>query len=197
MAESSARNASGFDPFSAAEIAAALRAVHTESLAYWSAMSDAEFLSPIGDAWSPADNVRHLTKSMRAVAQGLRTPRVMLWFAFRTHAGPSRRYAEIRDTYRARLAKGADAGKFGPGQRTSGNDGQAEREKIMRYHASAVEELAALTRGWSERALDKRQLPHPLLGKLSVREMLLFTVYHNRHHVDVVRRRRGEAVTDD
>jgi hypothetical protein len=35
-------------------------------------------------------------------------------------------------------------------------------------------------------------LPHPLLGKLTVREMLFFTLYHQRHHVAVVERRIAE-----
>jgi hypothetical protein len=34
-------------------------------------------------------------------------------------------------------------------------------------------------------------MPHPLLGKLTVREMLLFTLYHNLHHVQNVARRKG------
>ena len=46
---------------------------------------------------------------------------------------------------------------------------------------------------WSEEKLDALQLPHPLLGNLTVREMLLFTLYHQRHHIDVVRRRLSEA----
>ena len=36
---------------------------------------------------------------------------------------------------------------------------------------------------WSEKDLDKYKLPHPLLGKLTVREMLFFTIYHNEHHL--------------
>ena len=35
----------------------------------------------------------------------------------------------------------------------------------------------------SQADLDRYRLPHPLLGKLTVREMLFFTVYHNYHHV--------------
>jgi uncharacterized damage-inducible protein DinB len=35
---------------------------------------------------------------------------------------------------------------------------------------------------WSEKELDKRQLPHPLMGKLTLREMLFFTHYHTLHH---------------
>jgi hypothetical protein len=43
--------------------------------------------------------------------------------------------------------------------------------------------------GWSERQLDRIRLPHPVLGKLSVREMLFFTLYHNQHHIEAVKRR--------
>jgi uncharacterized damage-inducible protein DinB len=63
----------------------------------------------------------------------------------------------------------------------------------MEYHAAAVQELVRAAGRWSERALDARQLPHPLLGKLTVREMLFFTLYHNRHHVDVVKRRMAST----
>jgi hypothetical protein len=36
---------------------------------------------------------------------------------------------------------------------------------------------------WSEDDLDNHRLPHPLLGKLTVREMLFFTLYHIQHHM--------------
>jgi hypothetical protein len=39
--------------------------------------------------------------------------------------------------------------------------------------------------------LDRLRLPHPGLGLLTVREMLLFTLYHNTHHVLGVERRRS------
>lgn len=43
--------------------------------------------------------------------------------------------------------------------------------------------------GWSERDLDRIRMPHPILGMLTTREMLFFTLYHNRHHVEAARRR--------
>ncbi len=35
---------------------------------------------------------------------------------------------------------------------------------------------------FSEAQLDALILPHPLLGKLTLREMLYFTIYHVQHH---------------
>lgn len=179
-------------PVTGPGIRAALEELHAESVRYWSAMGTAVFLAPLGDAWSPAENVRHLTKSMRAVTQGLRVPRIVLLLRFGRPGHPSRSYETMRETYRARLAQGADAGRFGPGARPAGTvraDPEAERVQIMAYHATAVRGLLDAIQPWPERALDRRQLPHPLLGNLTVREMLLFTLYHNRHHVDGVRRR--------
>lgn len=170
-------------------ISASLVALHDESVRYWSSLGTATFLARIGDAWSPAENVRHLTKSMRAMTRGMRLPRLLLLLAFRRSARGSRSYEEVREAYRARLALGASAGRFGPGGRDEGLDPEAERATIMAYHAQAVTGLCAAVRRWPERALDSRRLPHPLLGPLTVREMLLFTLYHNRHHLEGVQRR--------
>jgi len=35
---------------------------------------------------------------------------------------------------------------------------------------------------YSEQDLDELILPHPLLGKLTLREMMYFTMYHVLHH---------------
>jgi hypothetical protein len=171
------------------EIATALRALHAESVLYWKSFPTDRFLAPIGDAWSPAENVRHLTKSIRAVNVGLRLPRWVLWFAFRRPSRPSRNYTEMRDIYLARLAEGVTAGRFSPDARPAPTDPESERRRIMEYHRIAIEELVTRLLAWPDHALDRRNLPHPALGTLTVREMLYFTLYHNRHHVDVVKKR--------
>lgn len=181
------------DPQTGSEIRAALGEVHRSSVRFWAEMTTDTFMARIGDAWSPAENVRHLTKSMRAVTKGLRMPRLVLLLAFGRATRPSRRYAEVRETYRARLAQGADAGRFAPEDRPTPPNANAERARIVQYHATALAEMDAAITRWPEGALDRRRLPHPLLGPLTVREMLLFTVYHNQHHVENVRRHLREA----
>lgn len=167
----------------------ALHALHAESVAYWASFGTTEFLAALGEAWSPAENVRHLTKSMRAVTRGLQLPTFVVRLSFGGAAGESRSYAEIRDLYRRALTPGVTAGGFAPDPREAPTDPAAERARIMEYHATAVREFGASLDRWSERQLDRCRLPHPLLGPLTVREMLFFTLYHNRHHVDGVKRR--------
>ncbi|WP_145979260.1 DinB family protein [Gemmatimonas phototrophica] len=180
---------------SGSDIRTALHALHRESVAYWDALNTATFLAPIGTAWSPAENVRHLTKSMRAVTQGLQLPRVVLLVAFGRATAPSRPYAAVREVYRARLAQGASAGRFAPRPHAAPSNPEDARARTMAAHAAAVASLCDAVERWPERALDARRLPHPLLGRLTVREMLFFTLYHNRHHLENVQRRFASIQT--
>ena len=43
-------------------------------------------------------------------------------------------------------------------------------------------QLLKKVENWKESDLDKYVLPHPLLGKISLREMLYFTDFHILHH---------------
>ncbi len=76
------------------------------------------------------------------------------------------------------------------GSRSGWRSRRATRRQVLGSWREAVSGLAAKVPGWSEHALDLYRLPHPLLGKLTVREMLLFTVYHNAHHLEQVASRR-------
>jgi len=62
------------EPFGGVEIVRELRALHERSRELWSGFSTTEFFFPLGDAWSPADNIRHLLKSNRPVLPALSTP---------------------------------------------------------------------------------------------------------------------------
>jgi hypothetical protein len=175
------------------EIAASLRQLHTDSLRYWGEFDTDEFFRPLGTAWSPAQNVRHLTKSIRPVAKALRMPRLVLWVLFGRARTPSGSYEQVVERYHELLAGGADAGRFAPSDRPLPADLAAAREQVMAEHQRVHADLLSAIARWSEPPLDRCRMPHPLLGKLTVREMLFFTLYHNLHHVQVAERRRAEA----
>jgi hypothetical protein len=166
------------------EILTRLDALDAEARAYWSAFGDAEFFAPIGEAWSPAENVRHLSKSIRPVTKALGMLRVVLRVLFGAPRRPSLSYDALVAKYRAALAAGGEAGRFAPSQSAS-----RDRETILRHYAEANKALRGAIERWPDRALDRYQVPHPLLGKLTVREMLMFTLYHQGHHMDGVKRR--------
>lgn len=174
------------NPQSREQIISELHAVREESAAYWQSLPTDRFLSSIGEAWSPAENVRHLTKSMRALTVGLRLPRWVLALRFGSAKTPSRSFDTLHDTYHTRLALGASAGRFAPSARRASANTEAQRREIMAQHTQALGAFCDAAAPWPEAALDRRVLPHPLLGRLTVREMLLFTLIHNRHHLTLV-----------
>ncbi len=156
---------------------------------FWGGLDPEIFVASIGAAWSPADNVRHLSKSTKPVVQALRLPRIVPTLMFGRATKPSRSYAEIVQAYRAALAGGGTAGRFAPsGPLVYADAADYQRESVARW-SGVVSKLARAVAGWSENALDASHLPHPLLGKLTVREMLYFTLYHHEHHANTVKRR--------
>lgn len=177
------------EPLSGAEIARELRALHARSQDFWKSFSTVEFFRPLGDAWSPADNVRHLLKSNRPVLRAISTPKILLAIRFGAGLRPSRTYAEVREKYFSRLAEGVTAGRFTPRPLEGTEQTEEQRNELLAEMDQVSERLTNAISGWQEWQLDRLALPHPALGRLTVREMLFFTLYHNLHHVRNVERR--------
>ena len=179
------------EPFAGAEIVRELRALHARSREFWDGFSTTEFFFPLGNAWSPADNVRHLLKSNRPVLRALRTPKALLLVRFGAGLRPSQTYSEVRERYLARLAAGVTAGRFAPRPLGSSDQTGEQRGSLMAALDQTSADLTGAVADWREWQLDRFRLPHPALGRLTVREMLFFTLYHNLHHVRNVARRSG------
>jgi hypothetical protein len=170
------------------QILAAFQEQETASLAYWNAFDTEAFFRPIGSSWSPADTVRHLNKSTRPVMKALAMPKLLLRFLFGKPRRASMTYDEFRARYLGALAEGGKAGRFSPSERTVA-DAETWRREIMSDFSRIGADLRKNIARWRDGKLDRLQLPHPLLGKLTVREMLFFTLYHQRHHIGVVEKR--------
>ena len=183
------------EPYSGPDLAAALRRLDGAGDAFIRSMRGGEFFAPQGAAWSPAEHVRHLAKSARPVARALAAPRIVLAFRFGLHRGRSPSFADLRARYLAALAAGAQAGRFAPSAKAAPADPEAGRDEILGEWHAANRSLERAVGRWSERSLDRYRLPHPVLGRLTVREMLAFTVYHTAHHLRRIAERRGAAVT--
>lgn len=172
------------------EILRKLDAVESESATYWGGFATPAFFARLGEAWSPAETVRHLVKSIRPVAKALKVPRILLRLKFGRPDHASVPWDVLVERYRGLLAAGGNAGRFAPSAREE-RDLESRRAEILAQHAEANRALRAAIGRWSEAALDRYQLPHPLLGNLTIREMLSFTLYNQLHHIGVVERRRN------
>jgi hypothetical protein len=176
-------------PQSLSEVSQTLTRLVTEGTAFLATMPDLSFFAPQGPAWSPAGHVRHLQMSSAPLVMALKLPQFMLRLRFGSHSGPSRNFAQLRDAYLAHLTAGADAGKFTPEPERPQANPTDRRHEIMNSWTAVTVELTNAMTGWKDDEPDRHQLPHPILGTLTVREMLFFTVYHTAHHLRRVRER--------
>ena len=142
-------------------------------------LSEDQFNRQPNGKWSVADTVQHLFLSTRPVARLLTGPREILR-QWGLPDGPSRSYDEIADVYQRTLATGIKA----PVALSPRPDDMAVgRTIIVGRFDDVYESLATTADGWSANDLDAYVIPHPALGKLTVREMLDFTAIHTWHHL--------------
>lgn len=152
-------------------------------------MSDERFFSPAGKSeWSPAQHVDHLIRSSGAVDKALSYPRFILKiFGAPNRAGKT--YDELKKRYREKLGAGGKAsGRYIPASAS-----KIDRNKARAKYQKISERLMLKASSIDEPELDHYLLPHPLLGKLTLREMLFFTIYHTYHHMDIINNSRGEV----
>ncbi|MEO1084546.1 MAG: DinB family protein [Acidobacteriota bacterium] len=153
---------------------------------------DEAFFEPQGDHWAPSGHIRHLSKSIRPLAKAMGLPKLMLRLRFGTSKNGSRDFEAVRTQYQEALASGvAQAGGYGPSSATPDLTPAEWRAQIMGHFRTAGQQLDTAIGGWSERQLDTLRLEHPILGPMTVRELLYFTLYHNAHHARRIHERAG------
>lgn len=154
-----------------------------------------QFFASQGQAWSPAGHLRHLIKSTRPLVRAMKLPKLLLGLLFGRSMAGSRSFEQVRDMYLAAIDEGLQAGRFAPSKAPPRVLGEDERTKILEEWDATGEAFLHVLGRWSESNLDSHRLPHPGMGKLTVREMLYFTLYHDAHHARRVVERSGAAAT--
>lgn len=159
---------------------------NTEAFTHFvAAQSENQFVNTPSGKWSVGQNLEHLIRSLAPVNQALLLPGFILRLLFGTPNRKPRTYQELVDRYNQKLAAGGRAsGRFVPPS-IVWND---RDKKIAALHRERDKMIARLS-SWSESKLDTYLLPHPLLGKLTLREMLFFSVYHIEHHFIILKSR--------
>jgi hypothetical protein len=145
---------------------------------YIASLNKEQFESTPGGKWSAGQNLDHLIRSIRPLQLAYGLPKFMLRVLFGKSNRPSRSYDELVTKYKNKLAAGGRAGgAFIPPVILFD-----KKETLLKKYDEQKHKLITKIEKQSEADLDYYILPHPLLGKLTLREMLYFTIYHNEHH---------------
>jgi len=170
-------------PVTKLEIIAALESNAESILAFFSSLPDRLLFEGDADHWGPAHHLIHLTQSSESVTGALRSGKLPLH-----PTAHSRNYAEVRDAAAVALAATPKPRLLEMGRIAVIPTGAGWPDLTSSF-ARAGAGLRAEATTWAEDAWDRHQMVHPLMGALTVREMLLFFIVHERHHLKLVRTR--------
>lgn len=147
-------------------------------------LSDTDLCYAPEGKWTAIQQLDHIIRSVSPVNMAMGLPKFILKWRFGTANRPSKTYEQLVEKYQRKLLEGGRAtARFTPPAIT------ADEKKILVHKLQKlVQALCKKINSHAEEALDTYILPHPLLGKLTLREMLYFTVYHVVHHGTLIQK---------
>ncbi len=157
---------------------------HTNYIEFIDNLSEVEYNFTIPNKWNAGQHTEHILKSLRMLNKALLIPKWVLKLKFGIANRPSKNYDDFVVKYLDRLKSATPTLKsFQPQITTFSN-----RKKLLQQIENANLKLLKKITKISERNLDTYILPHPLMGKQTLREFFLFTIYHIEQHQNFIRR---------
>ncbi|MEM9647040.1 MAG: DinB family protein [Bacteroidota bacterium] len=143
-------------------------------------LSDEDFERTPGTKWTAGQQLDHILKSVIPVAKAFNSPLEVLESKFGLSEKPSRSYTQLVEDYLMVLQKLKDfvlPERFVPHPLSAENKSTKFEELVQTIFL-----LNQGLRHFEEETLDTHSIFHPAMGKLSLREILYFTIYHVTHH---------------
>jgi len=165
------------------KLALQLKETYTAFIAFLQPIAHEDFELSNTGKWSASEHLAHIVLSVRPLVKILQMNKDVMLEKFGTSERKLRSYEAMTALYIKKLGSGKKAPKpFDPAFHQKENK-RALCEKLTKD----ITTLCLLIEGLSETELDQLAIPHPLLGVLSVREMMYNAIYHGQHHQKAIR----------
>ncbi|HMK03327.1 MAG TPA: DinB family protein [Ferruginibacter sp.] len=149
-----------------------------------SSMDDALLFQKPRDKWSVAENIQHLVISTSTSTLAYSLPKFLVkWIGGKPNRN-SKTYDELKEKYYKKLSEGGQtSGRFVPRP----IEIKYGRKKLLdNWQRATIKYLHALSAKRSEKDLDSYLVKHPLLGRITLRELCYFTIFHTEHHLNSI-----------
>lgn len=132
--------------------------------------------------WTTGQHALHLVQSLKMLNAALTIPKFLLKYRYGKSNRSLRPYDAVVSRYYERL-KENQGRTFGPSKNL-----KIPKQKDKKYLIDRLQvenkKLQYKTKKWSDKQLDTYILPHPLMGKMPVREIIMWSAYHVEHHTN-------------
>lgn len=160
------------------EIINKLTGNHKSFIELINGLDKVDFIFSQDNKWTAGQQLDHIYRSVSPVLMAFKFPKFVIRILFGKANRPSKNYDDLIKKYIAKLENGGAAtGRFVP--KVIAFD---QKMQLINNILKVIEELCKKIEKYTEQQLNEYLLPHPLLGKLTLREMLYFTIHHVEQH---------------
>jgi hypothetical protein len=159
---------------------------HQELFDWLNATNDNLWMKGPENRWTSGQHILHLVQSCELLNKALRYPKFLIRYKFGTSNRPSRSYEEVAKRYEERLSENQERAKnFNKDLRIPS---PKEKHELMDDLQILNKKLQYKTRKFKDKHLDTLLLPHPLMGKMTLREIIMWTAHHTDHHLNILKK---------
>lgn len=130
--------------------------------------------------WTTGQHTKHLLQSITPLNTAMSLPKFILKFKYGKSNRAVRDYDTVTKRYQERL-EGAKGLTY-KGSMNMGIPKAIDKDYFITRLKVEYKKLQYKSQHWSDPDLDNYILPHPLMGKMPIRELLMWNAYHLEHH---------------
>lgn len=148
---------------------------HRKIIEYVCALNDAQFIYSLNNKWTAGQQLNHIYLTLLPFPKILPAKEYLLQ-KYGKIDRPTWSFETVIQNYYKTSRKAPD--QFLPDEITPD-----QKNAIAKNIQGILVEIESLLEQYSEEELDTLIIPHPLLGRLTIREMFYLMSYHPLHHL--------------
>jgi len=139
--------------------------------------------SPEGK-WTTGQHILHLVNAIKKVNHAMSFPKFILKSKFGVSNRALRSYKAVVKRYQEKLIQNEERAKtYNTGMKIPS---LKDKKQLLYTLTVQNKKLQYKTNKWKDTHLDTLLLPHPLLGKMPIREVLMWIAHHTAHHTETL-----------
>lgn len=142
-----------------------------------------QFEQTPNNKWSAGQDLVHLIKLLRIINMVYKIPKPILRILYGINKKEQRSVEELKTLYKNALKGGAKSPNLYIPKPVLFKD----KNDLIHKHKILNEAFVKKLNKHSEIQLDYYRVPHPIIGKISLRELAIFTSFHTVHHFELLK----------
>ncbi len=138
----------------------------------------------VAGKWTIAGHLYHLIKSTKSVSKGMLMPKMGLQTMFGKNNRAERSYQGMVEKYEAALR---NSNIQAPSKFAAEAGRTFERSALIKRFEEELSDFIQALDHWTEAEMSVYVMPHPAIGKCTIREFVYFTILHTHHHLDILK----------